>query len=75
MLGPVDLEGWRDDDKDEELRARLAACSEIQLLRGRSRVATLPGWNAADLALARRFAAGDSLHAEEVRRLAHRLGA
>ncbi len=75
MLGPVDLDGWRDDDKDEELRARLSACSEIQLLRGKSKVTRLPGWGADDLALARRFAAGEALDAAEVRLLASRLGA
>ncbi len=75
MLGPVDLEGWRDDDKEEELRARLAACSEIRLLQGKRKFVSLPGWSAADFALARRFAAGEALHADDVRLLAQRLGA
>jgi hypothetical protein len=73
MLGPIDLEDWRDED--EELCARLFLRPEIQLLRGRPKLAALPGWSAGDFALARRFSAGETLDPDEIRLLAHRLGA
>jgi hypothetical protein len=75
MLGPVDLEGWRDDDKEEELRARLDACSEIQLLRGRRQLSSLPGMSRADFTLARSYALNEPLSGDLIRFLALRLKA
>ncbi len=75
MLGPMDLEGWRDDDKEEELRARLDACSEIQLLRGKSRISSLPRMSRSDFELARSYALGEQLGGELIRYLALRLKA
>jgi len=75
MLGPVDLEDWRDHDKEEEVRARLDACSEIQLLRSNNRLSSLPSMSRADFELTRGYARGERMSAELVRYLALRLKA
>lgn len=74
MLGPLDLEGWLDDDEDEDLRARLSECAEIRRLRDDHGLARFPGWSAFEFALARRFSATEYLDAHEMRMLAGRLG-
>ena len=75
MLGPVDLEAWRDDDKEEEVRARLDACSEIQLLRSNSRISSLPRMSRTDFETARSYALGETMSADVVRYLAQLLKA
>jgi hypothetical protein len=67
MLGPVDLEDWYDED--DHLRARLSLRPEMQYIRSSRSVGLLPGWNGEDFSLARRFAAGEPLSSNEMRRL------
>jgi hypothetical protein len=74
MLGPVDLEGWLDDDEDDDLRARLSECPEIRRLRHDRGVVGFSGWSAFEFALARRFSATEYLDPHEMRMLADRLG-
>ena len=71
MLGPVDLDDWLDED---ELSALLRERREIETLRAEPGIRSLRGWSAADFTLARRFSGGESLKAEEIRRLAQCLG-
>jgi ornithine cyclodeaminase/alanine dehydrogenase-like protein (mu-crystallin family) len=71
MLGPVDLDDWLDED---ELSAILSDRREIQTLRADAAIFSLRGWSAGDFALARRFANGETLRSDEMRRLAQCMG-
>lgn len=71
MLGPVDMDDWRDDD---ELRDLLRAHPQILRLRNR-RVSALPGWSRTDFRLAQRLSDDEALGEDEIRRLAQLLGA
>ena len=72
MLGPVDLDDWRDESEWHDL---LRGLPEIQNLRRDLRRAAWPGWSRIDFRLARRLADGEMLGEDELRRLAQLLGA
>jgi hypothetical protein len=74
MLGPVDLEDWRDEDEETDLRARVRRCPQMQLLDRDASIAVFPGWTHFDFALARRFSTTKYLDSHELRQLAARLG-
>jgi hypothetical protein len=72
MLGPVDMDDWRDG---EEMLDLLRGHPQIEKLRGNARLATLPGWSRHDFRLARRLADGETLGEYEIQRLSQLLGA
>lgn len=74
MLGPMDLEGWLDENEEEDLRARLRQSPQIQLLDSDGSVQGFPGWSHWDFALARRFSQTNYLDDHELHKLADRIG-
>jgi len=74
MLGPTDMDDWLDGDEDQELRARLHATPEIQLLMDDASLCELPRLNHFEFALVRLFVQTDYLDSNELRMLATRLG-